>query len=122
VPAISRPPTPHSYSSAVAAGDFVFLGLHRGFGTDFTEQPADTFGHLARTLGGHGLTLHDLVKVNVWLKDIDDLLSMEQHFTGHFPPDGSPDRMTSTTEFIGADCLVMIDGVACRGVAERPTA
>jgi 2-iminobutanoate/2-iminopropanoate deaminase len=117
VPVISRTPTPHSYSSAVAAGDFVFLGLHRGFGTGFTEQLADTFGHLARTLGGHGLTLHDLVKVNVWLKDIDDLPSMEQHFTDHFPPDGFPARMTSTTEFIDADCLVMIDGIAYRGTS-----
>jgi 2-iminobutanoate/2-iminopropanoate deaminase len=113
--AVSRTPTPYSYSSAVAAGDFVFLGLHRGFGTDFTEQMAGTLDHLRQTLDGYGLTLHDLVKVNVWLKNIDDLPSMERHFADCFPPDGFPARMTSATEFIDADCLLMIDGVAYRG-------
>ncbi|MEU6534381.1 RidA family protein [Streptomyces sp. NPDC047000] len=113
--AISRTPTPYSYSSAVAAGDFVFLGLHRGFGPAFAEQMTDTFRHLEQTLHSHGLTLDDLVKVNVWLKDIDDLPGMERHFTDHFPPGGFPARMTATTEFIDADCLLMIDGVAYRG-------
>lgn len=115
MPAVSRTPTPFSYSSAVAAGDFVFLGLHRGSGTDFAEQLSSTFDHLGQTLGAHGLTLRDLVKVNVWLKDIDDLEAMEQRFCDFFPPDGFPARMTSTTEFIDADCLLMIDGVAYRG-------
>jgi 2-iminobutanoate/2-iminopropanoate deaminase len=56
---IERIPTPYSYSQAVAAGDFVFLGLHRG-GDDF------------------------------------------------------PARITSTTDFIDSDCLLMIDGIAYR--------
>lgn len=89
--------------------------MHRGFGDGFTEQLSSTFDHLARTLDAHGLTLHDVVKVNVWLRSIDDLPSMERHFCDVFPPDGFPARMTSTTEFIDADCLLMIDGVAYRG-------
>ena len=115
MPAVSRTRTPYSYSSAVAAGEFVFLGLHRGFGTDFDQQITDTFDHVAQTLAGYGLALPDLVKVNVWLKNIDDLPSMERHFSDFFPPDGFPARMTATTEFIDADCLLMIDGVAFRG-------
>lgn len=112
---ISRTPTPHSYSAAVAAGGFVFLGLHRGFGQDFTEQMAGTLDHLARTLNGHGLALNHLVKVNVWLRDINDLPSMEKYFAERFPSDGFPARMTSTTQFIDPDCLVMVDGVAFSG-------
>lgn len=115
--AISRTPTPYSYSAAVAAGDFVFLGLHRGFGKDFSEQIAGTLDHLTRTLDGHGLALSHLVKVNVWLKDINDLPSMEQYFAERFPAGGFPARMTSTTQFIDEDCLVMVDGVAFRGDA-----
>jgi len=38
----------------------------------------------------------NLVKVNVWLKDINNL----------------PARMTSTTEFIDSECLIMIKGTA----------
>lgn len=112
---IVRTPTPYSYSSAVAAGGFVFLGLHRGFGNDFTEQMAGTLDHLSRTLDGHGLALSHLVKVHVWLKDINDLPSMERYFAERFPPAGFPARMTSTTQFIDEDCLVMVDGVAFSG-------
>lgn len=115
MPAVSRTPTPFSYSSAVAAGDFVFLGLHRGFGTQFADQLADALNQLIETLGDYNLTLHDLVKVNVWLKNIEDLPIMEAGFVDYFPADGFPARMTSTTKFIDADCLLMIDGVAYRG-------
>jgi 2-iminobutanoate/2-iminopropanoate deaminase len=104
--------TPYSYSSAVAAGDTVFLGLHRGFGESFAEQHENVFGYLQGTLAELGLTLANLVKVNVWLKDIKDLPEMERLFRNHFEEDQFPARMTSTTEFIDADCLLMIDGVA----------
>jgi 2-iminobutanoate/2-iminopropanoate deaminase len=112
---VRRTPTPHSYSSAVAAGDFVFLGLHRAGGDDVETQLTGTFAALQQTLDEYGLTLHDLVKVNVWLARIEDLRVMEHAFVAHFPPLGFPARMTSTTEFIDDDCLVMIDGTAYRG-------
>ena len=66
---ITRIATPFSYSSAVAAGDFVFLGLHRGFGDDFSAQFEGVFEGLKKTLAEVGLTLESLVKVNVWLKN-----------------------------------------------------
>jgi 2-iminobutanoate/2-iminopropanoate deaminase len=113
-PGVTRIPTPHSYSLAVAAGDHVFLALHRGFGDTFVEQLRDVFTQLARTLAEFDLALTDLVKVNVWLKDIADLPAMEAGFVDHFPPDGFPARMTATTEFVDDDCLLMIDGIAYR--------
>jgi len=112
---LKRIPTPYSYSQAVAAGDFVFLGLHRGFGDDFTTQFDDTFSYLKKTLGEFGLTLPDLVKVNVWLKNVKDLREMEKRFNNYFEKDKYPARMTSTTEFIDDDILMMIDGIAYRG-------
>jgi 2-iminobutanoate/2-iminopropanoate deaminase len=112
---VTRIPTPFSYSQAVTAGDFVFVGLHRGFGDDFAAQFADVFANLEKTLAQCSLTLADLVKVNVWLKHISDLPDMEKGFNAYFEKDAFPARMTSTTEFIDADCLLMIDGVAYRG-------
>jgi 2-iminobutanoate/2-iminopropanoate deaminase len=109
---IKRIPTPHSYSAAVRAGEYVFLGLHRGFGATFAEQQENVFEHLQKTLAEFGLTLANLVKVNVWLKDIKDLPEMERLFRNHFAEGHFPARMTSTTEFIDADCLLMIEGVA----------
>jgi 2-iminobutanoate/2-iminopropanoate deaminase len=109
---IQRIPTPYSYSSAVVAGEYVFLGLHRGFGASFAEQHEDVFEHLQKTLAEVGLTLANLVQVHVWLKDIQDLPEMEKLFRNHFEQDQFPARMTATTEFIDADCLLMIEGVA----------
>lgn len=104
--------TPYSYASAVVAGNYVFLGLHRGFGENFSEQLESIFEYLKRTLGELGFTLENLVKVNVWLKNIQDLPEMEKAFNHYFEKDQFPARMTATTEFIDADCLVMIDGIA----------
>jgi 2-iminobutanoate/2-iminopropanoate deaminase len=108
---LQRVTTPHSYSSAVAVGDFIFLGLHRGGGDDFATQFDQT---LEKTLAEFGLTFTALVKVNVWLKHIQDLPEMEKRFCNYFAKDQFPARMTATTEFIDADCLLMIDGIASR--------
>jgi 2-iminobutanoate/2-iminopropanoate deaminase len=111
---LKRTPTPYSYSQAVEAGDFVFLALHRGNGDDFTTQFDNTFVSLKKTLAVYDLTLSNLVKVNVWLKNIEDLQEMEKKFENYFEKDKFPARMTATTEFIDEDCLLMIDGVAFR--------
>jgi 2-iminobutanoate/2-iminopropanoate deaminase len=86
--------------------------LHRGFGDGFSVQLESVFKHIKETLGQLGLALENLVKVNVWLKDIKDLPQMEKLFNEHFEKDRFPARMTATTEFIDADCLLMIDGIA----------
>ena len=109
---IKRISTPFSYSSAVKAGNFLFLGLHRGFGNGFSEQINDTFNNLIKTLKKFSLNLENLVKVNVWFKDINDLPEMEKVFFNYFKKDSFPARMTSTTEFIDSDCLLMIEGTA----------
>lgn len=107
-------PTPFSYSQAVAAGNFVFLGLHCGEGDDFVTQFDNTFEHLKQTLAEFDLTLADLVKVNVWLENIADLPEMEKRFFNYFEKGHCPARMTSTTEFIDEGRLIMIDGIAYR--------
>ncbi|WP_438447259.1 RidA family protein [Gorillibacterium sp. sgz5001074] len=112
---ITRLPTPHSYSKAVMAGDYVFLGLHRGGGDEFADQLRRALRHLGETLQECGLKLEHLVKVNVYLKRIGDLPEMEKLFLEFFEPGGYPARMTSTTEFIDEDCLVMLEGTAYKG-------
>jgi 2-iminobutanoate/2-iminopropanoate deaminase len=107
--------TPYSYSQAVAAGDYVFLGLARGYGPDFKTQFDMTFKFIKSVLATCDLELKDIVKVNVWLKNIKDLPIMEKDFENYFEKDHFPARMTATTEFIDDDCLLMIDGIAYRG-------
>ena len=112
MPGIKRISTPYSYSSAVQAGDFVFIALHRGFGDNFAAQLRDTLQHLRGTLDQFELPLAKVVKINVWLKNIKDLPEMEKIVGEYFAEGGFPARMTATTEFIDEDCLLMIDGVA----------
>ena len=114
MPDVQRVETAFSYSAAVVAGDTVYLGLHRGFGDTFADQLRDIFDAMAATLGGLGLTTASLVKVTVWLKTISDLPQMETLFNDYFARGQFPARMTATTEFIDADCLAMIEGIAYR--------
>jgi 2-iminobutanoate/2-iminopropanoate deaminase len=107
-------PTPWSYSQAVEAGDFVFLAMHRDFGDNFTVQFHDTLSHLKKTLAEFDLKLARLVKVNVWLKHIEDIRIYEKLFRDYFEEDKYPARMGATTEFVDDDCLVMIEGIAYR--------
>ena len=115
---IERITTAHSFSLAVAAGEYIFLGHHRGGGDDFAAQFDNTLNYMEKTLAEFGLTLANLVKVNVWLKHIEDLPEMERRFCNYFEKDKYPARMTATTAFIDDDCLLMIDGVAYRREGE----
>ena len=113
---IKRIPTKFSYSKAVVAGDYIFLGLHRGSGETFTEQIHSAFSELKETVQKCDVSLGKVVKVDVYLKNIQDLPEMEEVFLDYFAKDTSPARMTTTTEFIDSDCLMMIGGVAYTGV------
>lgn len=109
---IQHVPTPYSYSSAVVAGDFVFLGLHRAGGDTFAAQCRGTLENIRTTLARLNLPMGQLVKVNVWLRNIKDLPEMEKLFVEFFEKDQFPARMTATTEFVDDDCLIMIEGTA----------
>ncbi|UCB43960.1 MAG: hypothetical protein JSV77_04790 [Dehalococcoidales bacterium] len=111
---LKRITTPFSHSLAVEAGDFIFLGIHRGFDDDFATQLDGAFSYLKKTLAEFDLTLTHLVRVNVRLKNIKDLPEMEKGFNKYFEKGNFPARMTTTTEFIDDDCLFMIDGIAYR--------
>ena len=107
--------TPFSYSSAVVAGDYAFIALHRGFGDDFETQCKGALDGIRQTLQRIEVPLSSLVKVTVWIKHIQDLPVMEKLFTEYFELGQYPARMTATTEFYDPDCLVMVEGIAfCR--------
>jgi 2-iminobutanoate/2-iminopropanoate deaminase len=115
MPNVQYVPTPYSYSAAVRAGATIFLGLHRGFGETFSDQLEGALAGMKNTLAEFGLGLDSLMKINVWLKDVRDLPSMEKIVGNYFEKDHYPARMTATTQFIDQDCLVMIDGTAYAG-------
>ncbi len=111
---VKRLPTQFSYSQAVAAGDFVFLSFHRGWGDDFTAQFHDMFARLKKTLAEFDLTLADLVQVDIRFKYVEDVRVYEQLFKQYFEKDRFPARSGGSSEFFDQDCLVMISGIAYR--------
>ena len=80
-------------------------------GTTIEEQTARVLQNLSIVLGAEGLTLQDVVKTTVFLKDMDDFQGMnkvyETAFDGH-----QPSRTTIAVRQNPLDALVEIECVA----------
>jgi 2-iminobutanoate/2-iminopropanoate deaminase len=106
-----------TFSTCVVAGDFVYTSHLAGLDEDgkwpesVEEQTEHCFRNLERALGAAGATLSDVVKMTVYLKNIEDFDKMRQVYRRQFT-DGYPARMTATSEFIDPEILVMIEAVA----------
>ncbi len=115
---LSEPESHHTYSSCVVAGDFVFTSHITGFFDDqgnlvegVPGQAAQCFQNLSAILAAAGATLADVVKVTVYLKNINDFEAMREVYRGVFS-DGYPARMTATSKFFDPRCRLQIDAVA----------
>ena len=108
-----------AYSEVVAAGDWVFLNFCVGnVGGTVEEQVHGALDNMENRLALVGLTLENVVKVDVLMRDPWEIPAMErvfhERFRGKFPA-----RKTIATEFAhrgGENGLhVQIDAVAYRG-------
>ncbi|WP_312431365.1 RidA family protein [Lacrimispora sp.] len=100
-------------SSCVIAGDYIFLAHHGGGHDkeDIIHQMQKTFESMENTLASIDATLDDVVQINLYLRDIKDFRLAADVFKEYFK-NGSPARMTTTTEFVSENCLCQMDGVA----------
>lgn len=105
-------------STFVVHGDAVYIGHFGGmFDSNghklltIEEQTLQTFKNLEGALGEINLSLKNLLKVTVILKNISDFHSMHKAWQQIFQSD-YPVRTTLTSDFIDDDCLVQIDAVA----------
>lgn len=108
----------YAYSGFVEAGDFIFLSFCVGnVGGTVEEQVEGALNDMRDRLGQVGLTLTDVVKMDILLRDVWDIPVMEEVFKRRFQGN-YPARKTISTEFAhigGPDGLkVQIDGVAYR--------
>ncbi|KHL96579.1 endoribonuclease L-PSP [Paenibacillus sp. IHB B 3415] len=111
----------YAYSGFVEAGDFIFLSFCVGnIGGKVEEQVEGALNDMRDRLGQVGLTLTDVVKMDILLRDVWDIPVMEEVFKRRFQGN-YPARKTISTEFAhigGPDGLkVQIDGVAYRSRA-----
>ncbi len=105
-----------AYSEIVEAGDFVFLSFCVGnVGGSIKEQVHGALDDMERRLAKVNLTLQNVVKVDVLLKDAWNIPIMESVFKERFQGI-YPARKTIQTEFAhtgGPDGLhVQIDAIA----------
>jgi 2-iminobutanoate/2-iminopropanoate deaminase len=100
-------------SSCVLAGDFIFLSHHAGGfdSNNIAHQMEVSFNRLGETLKSVGASFDDIVQINLYLKDINDFRPARDVFYKYFR-NGSPARMTTTTEFVDPKCLCMVDAIA----------
>ena len=100
-------------SSCVIAGDFIFLAHHVGGfqSNNIVDQMEASFESLKKTLASAGASLDDMVQINLYLKNIEDFRPARDVFYRYFK-NGFPARMSTTTNFVDAACLCMLDGIA----------
>ena len=106
-------------SSCVVAGDYIFLAHHGGGQdvNDLAHQTRAALDSMARTLASVGATLDDVVQLNYYIKSTEDFRKGADIFREYFK-NGAPARTTVVTEFIGANCLCQMDGIAYKPAKE----
>jgi 2-iminobutanoate/2-iminopropanoate deaminase len=111
-----------AHSGYVVAGEFVFLSYCVGnVGKSVEEQVNGALDHMEERLSKVNLTLNDVVKLDILLRDAWNIPIMEKVFKERFRG-VYPARKTIETNFAhvgGPDGLqVQIDGIAYLGKKE----
>jgi 2-iminobutanoate/2-iminopropanoate deaminase len=105
-------------SPAMMGGNLVFTSGHVGWDPETREAPptieaqtAQTIENLKAVLEASGSSLTDVVKVNVYLVNIDDFDAMNQVYRRYFG-DNAPARTTvGVAALARSDLLIEIDMV-----------
>ena len=115
-----RAPKPAGpYSQGIVAEGFVFVAGQ--LGTDpktgktqegIAEQTRQCLNNVKAVLEASGVTLDDVVRVGVYLKDIEDYEEMNNEYKTFFQQ--FPPARTTIQAILPRDCLVEIDAVAMK--------
>ena len=105
-------------SSAVKAGDYIYLSGHGGFadkdGKEVKGIKAQTkycLENLKQVLEKAGASLSDVVKVNVFITNADDFAQMNETYKDYFTKD-CPARSTVVTSLVRPDMLIEVECIA----------
>jgi 2-iminobutanoate/2-iminopropanoate deaminase len=114
-PHVKAPPL----SFAARTGDLLFISGIPGFDANgaladgFEAQFANVVINIKRVLGEAGVTVHDLVKVNVLLTRASDVAAMNALYAGAFGPPPYPARTTCVVHALpDPRMLIEIEAVA----------
>lgn len=121
IPVTEKPFGPAPLSPAIVAGGFVFVSGQVGMdpktgkvvGPDLAAQTRQTLRNMQAILEGQGLSMDDLVKVNVFLTDVAHFAPMNAVYREFFT-EPYPARSTVGIRLANDDLLVEIEGIAHR--------
>jgi 2-iminobutanoate/2-iminopropanoate deaminase len=107
------------YTPGIRAGDFIYVSGQGPIDpvtdvlvvTDVETQTRITLENVARVLAAAGAGVTDIVKVSVFLRDINDFATMGKAYAAFFG-DHKPARTTIEAKFHKAEMLVEVDCVA----------
>ncbi|MDR0446658.1 MAG: RidA family protein [Oscillospiraceae bacterium] len=108
------------YSQGISAGGFVFvsgqLPIDPATGElapgGVSEQTERSIKNVKAVLEAAGLTLGDVLKTTVFLKDMNDFAAMNAVYAAHFTSD-CPARAAVEVARLPKDALVEIEAIAC---------
>jgi len=101
------------YSPVISYGDTIFVSGH-GVNTssDVRKQTAEVLDYVERSLRTAGSSMAKVLKVNVYLRHLEDYAAMNEVYRGRFGPE-PPVRTTVAVAGIPLEgCLVEIEVIA----------
>jgi 2-iminobutanoate/2-iminopropanoate deaminase len=110
------------YSQGIMANGFLFVSGQGGVdpgsghlaGADIESQTKQTLTNIRNIVEASELSMRDVVKVSVFLKDMKDFKKMNEVYQSFFP-ESPPTRTTVQVALPLPDMLVEIDAIAYRG-------
>ncbi len=117
-----QPRPSYPYSPGAKGGNFIFTAGQVAWDTrgevigrgDVRAQTLQTLNNVKSVLAEGGAGLDDVVKCNVYLKDIGDFQIMNEVFASFFPDD-PPARTTVQAALAEPEMLVEIEAIAFIG-------
>ncbi len=108
------------YSQAICAGDYVFVSgqiaidptVNKITAETIEEQTKQVLKNLEAILAAQGLTLENVVKTEVYLKDLKDFTAMNTIYAEKFSYAIKPARATVQISKLPLDALVEISCIA----------
>jgi 2-iminobutanoate/2-iminopropanoate deaminase len=107
--------------NASMIGNLMMSGLIIGVDIDTHKLPADLkqqclnmFSHVASIVEAAGMTMNDIIKITVWLKDPADRAALNEEWLRLFPDPGSRPARQALPHLGGGDALILCDIVAVR--------
>lgn len=113
-----------AFSHAVVAGGFIYVSGTLGTVGEnmklaeggIAAETLQTLKNIQTILSECGVSMQDIVKMNVFLKDADTFAEMNEVYTD-FIGDSPPARITVSNAKLGLDAAVEIDCIAYKPAA-----